>query len=189
MEDLEKEEELDNYFNEELSMVLKKLGEVKYKNEYLKNYLLNIPNNSKINSIDLIDKKVKDIHKGINEKEEFVKKHFKKYGEKINTLSRLLDIEDKINFLIDFNNVQKEKNFVNYMRVKKNIELILKEKANELAKLKKEDELKKKQKKVEEKNSKLIIKPNKKVPEIFNFTKTKRINSKTPNKKIIYSFI
>ena len=189
MEDLEKEEELDNYFNEELSMVLKKLGEVKYKNEYLKNYLLNIPNNSKINSIDLIDKKVKDIHKGINEKEEFVKKHFKKYGEKINTLSRLLDIEDKIKFLIDFNNVQKEKNFVNYMRVKKNIELILKEKANELAKLKKEDELKKKQKKVEEKNSKLIIKPNKKVPEIFNFTKTKRINSKTPDKKIIYSFI
>ena len=50
--------------------------------------------------------------------------------------------------------------------------------------LKKEDELKKKQKKVEEKNSKLIIKPNKKVPEIFNFTKTKRINSKTPDKKI-----
>ena len=58
-----------------------------------------------------------------------------------------------------------------------------------MAKLKKEDELKKKQKKVEEKNSKLIIKPNKKVPEIFNFTKTKRINSKTPDKKIIYSFI
>ena len=187
MEDLEKEEELDNYFNEELSMVLKKLGEVKYKNEYLKNYLLNIPNNSKINSIDLIDKKVKDIHKGINEKEEFVKKHFKKYGEKINTLSRLLDIEDKINFLIDFNNVQKEKNFVNYMRVKKNIELILKEKANELAKLKKEDELKKKQKKVEEKNSKLIIKPNKKVPEFFNFNKPKKIKAKTPIKKITYS--
>ena len=121
MEDLEKEEELDNYFNDELSMVLKKLEEEKNKNEYLKNYFLNIPNNSKINSIDLIDKKVKDIHKGINEKEEFVKKHFKKYGEKINTLSRLHDIEDKINFLIDFNNVQKEKNFVNYMRVKKNI--------------------------------------------------------------------
>ena len=189
MEELEKEDELDKYFNEELSMVLKKLGEVKYKNEYLKNYLLNIPNNSKDNSIDLIDKKVKEIHKGISNREEFLKKPIKNYGEKINTLSRLLDIEDKINFLIDFNNEQKKKNYVNYMKVKRNLELILKDKANELAKLKKEDELKKKQKKVEEKNSKLIIKPNKKVPEFFNFNKPKKIKAKTPIKKITYSFI
>jgi hypothetical protein len=189
MEELEKEDELDKYFNEELNMVLKKLGEVKYKNEYLNNYLLNIPNNSKDNSIDLIDKKVKEIHKGISNREEFLKKPIKNYGEKINTLSRLLDIEDKINFLIDFNNEQKKKNYVNYMKVKRNLELILKDKANELAKLKKEDELKKKQKKVEEKNSKLIIKPNKKVPEFFNFNKPKKIKAKTPIKKITYSFI
>ena len=189
MEELEKEDELDKYFNEELNMVLKKLGEVKYKNEYLNNYLLNIPNNSKDNSIDLIDKKVKEIHKGISNREEFLKRPIKNYGEKINTLSRLLDIEDKINFLIDFNNEQKKKNYVNYMKVKRNLEIILKDKANELAKLKKEDELKKKQKKVEEKNSKLIIKPNKKVPEFFNFNKPNKIKAKTPIKKITYSFI
>ena len=189
MEELEKEDELDKYFNEELNIVLKKLGEVKYKNEYLKNYLLNIPNNSKDNSIDLIDKKVKEIHKGISNREEFLKKPIKNYGEKINTLSRLLDIEDKINFLIDFNNEQKKKNYVNYMKVKRNLEIILKDKANESAKLKKEDELKKKQKKVEEKNSKLIIKPNKKVPEFFNFNKPNKIKAKTPIKKITYSFI
>ena len=189
MEELEKEDELDKYFNDELNKVLKKLGEVKYKNEYLKNYLLNIPNNSKDNSIDLIDKKVKEIHKGISNREEFLKKPIKNYGEKINTLSRLLDIEDKINFLIDFNNEKKKKNYVNYMKVKRNLEIILKDKANELAKLKKEDEIKKKQKKVEEKNSKLIIKPNKKVPEFFNFNKPNKIKAKTPIKKITYSFI
>ena len=189
MEEIEKEEELDNYFNQELTLVLKKLGEVKYKNEYLKNYLLNIPNNSQDNSISLIDKKVKDIHKGIINREEFLKKPIKHYGEKINTISRLLDIENKINYLIDFNTEQKENNYVNYMKVKKYLESIQKDKANELAKLRKEEELNKKQKKVEEKISKLIIKPIKKVPEIFNFTKTKKINTKTPIKKITYSFI
>ena len=75
------------------------------------------------------------------------------------------------------------------MKVKKYLESIQKDKANELAKLRKEEELNKKQKKVEEKISKLIIKPIKKVPEIFNFTKTKKINTKTPIKKITYSFI
>ena len=189
MEEIEKEEELDNYFNQELTLTLKKLGEVKYKNEYLKNYLLNIPHNSQNNSISLIDKKVKDIHKGIINREEFLQKPIKHYGEKINTISRLLDIENKINYLIDFNTEQKENNYVNYMKVKKYLESIQKDKANELAKLRKEEELNKKQKKVEEKISKLIIKPIKKVPEIFNFTKTKKINTKTPIKKITYSFI
>ncbi len=173
IEEIEKEDELTKFFNDESTIVQKKLAEVKYRNEYLKNFLKNIPQATEENP--LLDKKIREVHKSISEKEEFVKRPRKSYRDKVTNLTRMHDIEDKINFLIYFKNYQKEYNYSNYIIVQKEIEARNKEKACQLAILKKEKEIKEKQRKVEEKNNRIIIKPIKKVPEIFKLKNNPKI--------------
>ncbi len=170
-EEISKEEQLKNFFEEEISVAKAKLSEVKLRNDYLTNYLKIIPKNTKINTITLIDKKVKEIHKEISEKEKFKKTETFKIDENDTTLSRLLDIENIINTLIQFEKEQEKNNNENLNLLKKMIEINNRIKINKLAKIKRLNEIKEKEEKIIEKSNKIIFKPIKKVVQKINFKK------------------
>ena len=94
-----------------------------------------------------------------------------KIDENDTTLSRLLDIENIINNLIQFEKEQKENNNENLNIVKKMIEINNRIKINNLAKLKRLNEIKEKEEKIIQKNNKIIFKPIKKIGIKFNFKK------------------
>ena len=170
-EEISKEEQLKNFFEEEISVAKAKLSEVKLRNDYLQNYLKIIPKNTKTNTITLIDNKVKEIHKEIFKREQLKKIQMFKIDENDTTLSRLLDIENIINNLIQFEKEQKENNNENLNIVKKMIEINNRIKINNLAKLKRLNEIKEKEEKIIQKNNKIIFKPIKKIGIKFNFKK------------------
>ena len=167
-EESKKEEEMSNYFEEEIKIAQRKLSEVKLRNEYLNNYLNMIPKNSFENSIKSVKKKIKEIHKEIK-KEEFKKEKLFKINDIDTSLTRLLDIENIINFLIKYKNQELKLNPNKFASIKKIVDLEKRMKGYELAKLKRINEILEKQKKVNEKNNKIIFKPLKKVGELFNF--------------------
>ena len=167
-EESKKEEEMSNYFEEEIKIAQRKLSEVKLRNEYLNNYLNMIPKNSFENSIKSVRKKIKEIHKEIK-KEEFKKEKLFKINDIDTSLTRLLDIENIINFLIKYKNQELKLNPNKFASIKKIVDLEKRMKGYELAKLKRINEILEKQKKVNEKNNKIIFKPLKKVGELFNF--------------------
>ena len=167
-EEIKKEEEMSNYFEEEIKIAQRKLSEVKLRNEYLNNYLNMIPKNSFENSIKTVRKKIKEIHKEIK-KEEFKKEKLFKINDIDTSLTRLLDIENIINFLIEYKNQELKLNPKKFASIKKIVDLEKRMKGYELAKLKRNNEILEKQKKINEKNNKIVFKPLKKVGEIFNF--------------------
>ena len=170
-EEIIKEDELNNFFEEEISIAKAKLNEVKLRNDYLKNYLTIIPKNTKINTIKLVDMKIKELHKEISKRERFKQIQSFKVNEAETTLTRLLDIENMINYLIQFEKQQEDNNNENLNVVKKMIELNNRIKSNNLAKLKRLKAIKEKEEKINEKNKKIIFKPIKKVAEKINFKK------------------
>ena len=170
-EEIIKEDELNNFFEEEISIAKAKLNEVKLRNDYLKNYLTIIPKNTKINTIKLVDMKIKELHKEISKRERFKQIQSFKVNEAETTLTRLLDIENIINYLIQFEKQQEDNNNENLNVVKKMIELNNRIKSNNLAKLKRLKAIKEKEEKINEKNKKIIFKPIKKVAEKINFKK------------------
>jgi len=170
-EEIIKEDELNNFFEEEISIAKAKLNEVKLRNDYLKNYLTIIPKNTKINTIKLVDMKIKELHKEISKRERFKQIQSFKVNEAETTLTRLLDIENMINYLIQFEKQQEDNNNENLNVVKKMIELNNRIKSNNLAKLKRLKAIKEKEEKINEKNKKIIFKPIKKVVEKINFKK------------------
>ena len=171
LKEIEKEETSSKYFEEEIQLAEKKLFELKIRNDYLKNYLKNIPKYTNNNLDSLLYKKIKEIHNKINKREKFINNKINELNENESTISRLLDIENKINFLIDFKRKQEENNHENYILLKKTIEINNKIKDYHLAKLKKLNEIKQKEKKIIDKNNKIIFKPIKKVVEKYFFKK------------------
>ena len=171
LKEIEKEEISSKYFEEEIQLAEKKLFELKIRNDYLKNYLKNIPKYTNNNLDSLLYKKIKEIHNKINKREKFINNKINELNENESTISRLLDIENKINFLIDFKRKQEENNHENYILLKKTIEINNKIKDYHLAKLKKLNEIKQKEKKIIDKNNKIIFKPIKKVVEKYFFKK------------------
>ena len=171
LKEIEKEETSSKYFEEEIQLAEKKLFELKIRNDYLKNYLKNIPKYINNNLDSLLYKKIKEIHNKINKREKFINNKINELNENESTISRLLDIENKINFLIDFKRKQEENNHENYILLKKTIEINNKIKDYHLAKLKKLNEIKQKEKKIIDKNNKIIFKPIKKVVEKYFFKK------------------
>ena len=170
---IEKEEELEKFFEEELNVTENKLKEVKLRNEYLQKYLYNLPKVNKKNNFNLVDLKVFEIYNEINNKEEFKEKIYK-YNEKINTLSRLLEIENKINDLIYFKRKQERYNYDKFIFVKKNIDISNRKKANKIAKIKAKEEFQEKLKKIIEKNDKYIYRPYKKINNYYEIIKKKK---------------
>jgi hypothetical protein len=170
-EEIEKEEEMNTYFEEEIKLAERKLSEVKLRNEYLNNYLKMIPKNKLESSIKEVRKKIKEIHKEINKREEFEKEKIFRINNAENSLTRLLDIENKINFLIQYKQYQIKNNTNNYYSVKKMIDLENRMKGYELAKIKRNNEFLEKQQKIYNKNNKILFKPLRKVVEILNFHK------------------
>ena len=63
---IQKDEELEKFFNEEMSVTVNKLKEVKLRNEYLKEYLNNLPRDNNDNNLNLVDLKVIEIYNKIN---------------------------------------------------------------------------------------------------------------------------
>ena len=171
LKEIEKEETSSKYFEEEIQLAEKKLFELKIRNDYLKNYLKNIPKYTNNNLDSLLYKKIKEIHNKINKREKFINNKINELNENESTISRLLDIENKINFLIDFKRKQEENNHENYILLKKTIEINNKIKDYHLAKLKQLNEIKQKEKKIIDKNNKIIFKPIKKVVEKYFFKK------------------
>ena len=171
LKEIEKEETSSKYFEEEIQLAEKKLFELKIRNDYLKNYLKNIPKYTNNNLDSLLYKKIKEIHNKINKRKKFINNKINELNENESTISRLLDIENKINFLIDFKRKQEENNHENYILLKKTIEINNKIKDYHLAKLKKLNEIKQKEKKIIDKNNKIIFKPIKKVVEKYFFKK------------------
>ncbi len=171
LKEIENEETTNKYFEEEIKLAEKKLEELKLRNRYLKNYVNNIPKCTNDNLESLVDKKIKEIHNNINQKETFIKKKNNRFNDNITTITRLLDIENKVNFLIDFKREQEENNTEAYFLLKKTIEINNKIKDYHLAKLKKLNEIKLKEKKIFDKNNKIIFKPIKKVVEKYIFKK------------------
>ena len=159
---IQKDEELEKFFNEEMSVTVNKLKEVKLRNEYLKEYLNNLPRDNNDNNLNLVDLKVIEIYNKINKKEEF-KKITRNFNDKINTLSRLLEIENKINDLIHFKHYQEKNNYDKYSIVKKNIDFQNRIKANKLAQLKSNKAFQEKLRKIIEKTGKYIYQPYRKV--------------------------
>ena len=169
---IEKDEELEKFFNEELMITYNKLKEEKLRNEYLKNYLKNMPKDTNEQTITLVDLKIIEIYNKINKKHEFRKKVYT-FNEKINTLSRLSEIENKVNELVHFKDEQEKNNNEKYSIIKKNIDALNKIKATKLAKIKAKDEFQEKLKKIVEKNNRYIFKPFKKVTESYKIIKKK----------------
>ena len=174
---IQKDEELEKFFNEEMSVTVNKLKEVKLRNEYLKEYLNNLPRDNNDNNLNLVDLKVIEIYNKINKKEEF-KKKIHHFNEKVNTLSRLLEIENKINDLIHFKIDQEKNNYDKYCIVKKNIDYQNRIKANKLAKLKSNKDFQEKLRKIIEKSGKYIYQPYRKVNELFYIAEKKKSKSK-----------
>ena len=163
---IENDEVLEKFFNEEMNVTVNKLKEAKLRNEYLIEYLNNLPRDNNDITLNLVDLKVIEIYNKINKKEEF-KKVTHNFNDKINTLTRLLEIENKINDLIHFKNNQEKNNYDKYCIVKKNIDYQNRMKANKLAKLKSNKDFQEKLRKIIEKNGKYIYQPYRKVNEPF----------------------
>ena len=165
-----KEEEMCVDFQEDISLAEKKLEELKMRNEFLNKYFISLSKKPKDNIL-LVEKKVKEIHKKINKIDEFIREKIFKLDDTETTITRLLDIENKLYFLIKYIKEYKLHNKDNYKRIEKFIDLRKRLKGYELVKLKKLEELHLKEKKIIAKNNKVLFKPLKKVGEIFNFNK------------------
>ena len=169
---IEKDEELEKFFNEEMNVTYNKLKEEKLRNEYLKNYLKNLPKINNEKQLNLVDLKIVEIYNEINKKDEFKKKIYK-FNEKLTTLNRLAEIENKVNELLSFKNYQEKNNFEKYNIIKKNLDVQNRIKANEFAKIKAKEEFQEKLRKIIEKSNKYIFKPFKKVSKDIEIKKSK----------------
>ena len=107
---IENNEVLEKFFNEEMNVTVNKLKEAKLRNEYLIEYLNNLPRDNNDITLNLVDFKIIETYNKINKKEEF-KKVTHNFNDKISTLTKLLEIENKINDLIHFKNNQEKNNY------------------------------------------------------------------------------
>ena len=179
---IENDIQINNYFEDEIEKNLIKFKEIKFRNNYLENYLKNIKDNidkdsSEKDECKIVEKKVYEIFKEINEKYKIKIKL--KFNEKITILTYLKYIENILNKLIKNIKEYKNKNNEIYLIIVNKFEKIKRIKNFELFKeaIKKENE-----KKIETiigKSKKIIIKPFKKVQPKYNIKLNKQKLNKT----------
>ena len=179
---IENDIQVNNFFENEIEKNLNKLKEVKFRNNYLQNYLKNIKdkiekNSSEKNECKIVENKIYEIFKEINERHKIKIKL--KFNEKITILTYLKYIENILNKLIKKINEYKNKNNEIYLFIVNKFDKIKRIKNFELFKeaIKKENE-----KKIETiigKSKKIIIKPFKKVQPKYNIKLNKQNLNKT----------
>ena len=158
-----------NFFNNEIIAYNNKLNEIKIKNEGLikyKNNIIHEIHNSKKNYIKNVEIKIKNIFQNI--KNLFPIKIKKKFNMQITSILLLKTIEELLNNLINYKNYQIINNQKNYSIIKSEIDKKNKLKLYKELKEKNEQKLIEKYKKVFENQTKIIIKPRKKIQIIFN---------------------
>ena len=156
-------------FNNEIIVYNNKLNEIKIKNEGLikyKNNIIHEIHNSKKNYIKNVEIKIKNIFQNI--KNLFPIKIKKKFNTQITSILLLKTIEELLNNLINYKNYQILNNQKNYSIIKSEIDKKNKLKLYKELKEKNERKLIEKYKKVFENQTKIIIKPRKKIQIIFN---------------------
>jgi hypothetical protein len=179
---IENDIQVNNFFENEIEKNLNKLKEVKFRNNYLQNYLKNIKdkiekNSSEKNECKIVENKIYEIFKEINERHKIKIKL--KFNEKITILTYLKYIENILNKLIKKINEYKNKNNEIYLFIVNKFDKIKRLKTFELFKEKMEKENEKEMEKIIDKSKKLIIKPFKKVQPKYNIKLNKQNLNKT----------
>ena len=179
---IENDIQVNNFFENEIEKNLNKLKEVKFRNNYLQNYLKNIKdkiekNSSEKNECKIVENKIYEIFKEINERHKIKIKL--KFNEKITILTYLKYIENILNKLIKKINEYKNKNNEIYLFIVNKFDKIKRIKTFELFKEKMEKENEKEMEKIIDKSKKLIIKPFKKVQPKYNIKLNKQNLNKT----------
>jgi len=178
-EEIDKEEKLDNFFNEEILLTENKLLHLKLKNDELMNYKNSLLNeesnkNNKKKNFTIVKKKIYEIFKSLCKGLNLVIK--REFNQPITTLLYLKDIESQINYLIRYKQIQEEENSESYNLIKKEIEKNNKLKQYLYLKESRQNEFNNKLKKIFEKNNKIIIKKDRRlVGTILNSIKNKKI--------------
>ena len=166
------EEDINKFYNNEINASTNKLNEMKIKNDGLIKYkhsILNEINHSKINNIQNVEIKIKNIFQNL--KSLFPIKIKKKFNVPITSILLLKHIEELLNNLLNYKNHQIINNNHNYSIIKAEIDKKNKIKLYKELKEKNDKKLIEKYKKVFENQNKIIIKPRKKVQIIYNFDK------------------
>ena len=179
---IENDIQVNNFFENEIEKNLNKLKEVKFRNNYLQNYLKNIKdkiekNSSEKNECKIVENKIYEIFKEINERHKIKIKL--KFNEKITILTYLKYIENILNKLIKKIKEYKNKNNEIYLFIVNKFDKIKRIKTFELFKEKMEKENEKEMEKIIDKSKKLIIKPFKKVQPKYNIKLNKQNLNKT----------
>ena len=177
---IESDNQINIFFENEIEKKLNKLKEVKFKNNYLENYLKSIKNkinkDSK-NEFKIVEKKIYQIFKELNERCKIKLK--KKFNEKITILTYLKYIENIINKLIKIMKEYKNKNNEMYLIILNKFDKIKRIKNCELFKEQTKKENEKEIQKIIDKSNKIIIKPFKKVEQKYNIKLNKSNFNKT----------
>ena len=177
---IESDNQINIFFENEIEKNLNKLKEVKFKNNYLENYLKSIKNkinkDSK-NDFKIVEKKIYQIFKELNERCKIKLK--KKFNEKITILTYLKYIENIINKLIKIMKEYKNKNNEMYLIILNKFDKIKRIKNCELFKEQTKKENEKEIQKIIDKSNKIIIKPFKKVEQKYNIKLNKSNFNKT----------
>jgi len=177
---IESDNQINIFFENEIEKNLNKLKEVKFKNNYLENYLKSIKNkinkDSK-NEFKIVEKKIYQIFKELNERCKIKLK--KKFNEKITILTYLKYIENIINKLIKIMKEYKNKNNEMYLIILNKFDKIKRIKNCELFKEQTKKENEKEIQKIIDKSNKIIIKPFKKVEQKYNIKLNKSNFKKT----------
>ena len=179
---IENDIQINNYFEDEIEKNLIKFKEIKFRNNYLENYLKNIKDNidkdsSEKDECKIVEKKVYEIFKEINEKYKIKIKL--KFNEKITILTYLKYIENIINKLIKIMKEYKNKNNEMYLIILNKFDKIKRIKNCELFKEQTKKENEKEIQKIIDKSNKIIIKPFKKVEQKYNIKLNKSNFNKT----------
>ena len=164
--------ELDKFYKSELEKNYFKLEDVKTRNNYLKDFIKNIPQRNKKNDISNVKQKIMDIYLEIYKI--FPIKVKRKFNEKITILTYLNDIERLVNKLIKMENENLIKNKKDYLDIQKRIKRQKRIEAINFSKDKQKLDLQNRIEKVLSKSIRLNIKPFKKVPDDFFFHKKKK---------------
>ena len=177
---IESDNQINIFFENEIEKNFNKLKEVKFKNNYLENYLKSIKNkinkDSK-NDFKIVEKKIYQIFKELNERCKIKLK--KKFNEKIPILTYLKYIENIINKLIKIMKEYKNKNNEMYLIILNKFDKIKRIKNCELFKEQTKKENEKEIQKIIDKSNKIIIKPFKKVEQKYNIKLNKSNFNKT----------
>ena len=180
-----RDSEIDKFYKSEFEKNYFKLEDVKTRNNYLKNFIKNIPQTNKKSDISNVKQKIMDIYFEIYKI--FPINVQRRFNEKITILTYLNDIERLVNKLIKMENENLIKNKKDYLDIQKKLKRQKRIEAINFSKDKQKIDFQNKIEKVLSKSIKLNIIPFKKVPDEFYFHKKKKKIIKKKNDNNLYT--